>query len=255
VVVTFGIFALSWPLVRHRARELLYAAAPIALMLVLSTAYLGFNSGRLGFISHNGSFNLVFGRCHNYKASWTTPGGNGAFLPAGLLQVHRRGEAAAKRGEEYWLQLDPAITPDLKLTSRPGEPGPLLGLVWDCVKRTGPLRQARYSATNVLMLWNGNLQFPAWAAEPASRDAERWFRTLDQVLFQVPFLLGLAFVVGRDPGRRVVAGNGVALVLTSALYFGEIRMRLPYMGLVMLLSFELLADAARAARARMPRGR
>lgn len=243
VVLTFAVFASMWPTLRARARELAYAVVPIAVMLALSTGYLAYNSGRPGFISHNGSFNLVFGRCHNYKLSWNTRGGQGAFFPAGLFAVHRREEAAGKRGESYWLALDPAISPEITLTTRPGEPGPLLDVVKDCLARTGPVRQARYSVVNVLMLWNGNAQFPS-AGPWWSRTLEYTWRTVDQVVFQVPFFFALAYLAGRNREMRVIAANGAAMVLTAGLYFGEIRMRLPYASLVALLSLELLADLA-----------
>lgn len=241
VVLTLAVIGLA--VVRERPRTLVHALAPIVLMLGLSSAYLAYNSGSPGFIAHNGSFNLVFGRCHNYQLTWKTKGGSGGFQPGGLLQVHRREEAAQKRGETYWLALDPAKEASLHVTSRPGDPGAMLDLVEECVRETGPVRQIQYSVTNVLMLWNGNVQFPSWGQD-WSRQLDGMWRTIDQVLFQAPLLFALGFLAGPNRGLRVVAANAAALLLTAAVYFGEIRMRLPYAGLIVLLSFEVLAAAA-----------
>ena len=58
---------------KARLKHLVFAAIPIAGVLVFSSARLYHHTGRYGLISENGRFNSLFGRCHNKKAQATPP--------------------------------------------------------------------------------------------------------------------------------------------------------------------------------------
>ncbi|MBX2798999.1 MAG: hypothetical protein KTR31_15090 [Myxococcales bacterium] len=240
--------------VRKQAwRQAPLAALPVLGMLAFSSTYLHYNSGRWGIVSHNSALNLVIGRCHNHVVEWRSNRGRGRFAPVGMTQVFGAEKKALRQGEWPLIPLDPALDRVLVMRGTPGNrPEVLRGWVWQCIRTTGVWRQLKYSASHVVMLWHQTRQFPNSRA-PWSVRLERGWRIADRVLFEVPFFLAMGLMASRRLGMRIVVANGLALLLTAAIFFGEVRFRLPYMALIALMALEVWGLAGQTLWTRLRR--
>ena len=257
ILMSIVVFGVVWLLLRRhtraRLKHLVFAAIPIAGVLLFSSARLYYHTGgRFGLVSENGRFNQLFGRCHNKKAVATPaePGrGRIRFGPPPLIQLEKR----AKTAPNSWVQLDPALGPELAYTGYIADAEPLNDLMRKCIAKTGWLGQLKYAAVNVLMLSGYNTPWPDSGRDMWRRQANLW-QTFYTAVFTAPALL-MAFTCFM---RRTVTRHGMlslhiwALIVTAAIYFGDTRLRAPYDPMLILLAIEayIFAGAAIGGRVR-----
>lgn len=243
-VALVGLFWLVWRrrLPKLRFVHLLLAAVPLCIVLALSSALLHHNTGRLGLVSENGSFNLVFGRCHASKIR-TTPDKKGHgrvhFRPPSFLQVKNLENEAKKKGKEPRVALEPAIDDELVYPGYIGDKDKHMEYVRECVRRTGIWGQIEYGYVNASLLWRHNVPWPD-SGRNQWRSVSRWWTNLHRYTLAIPALLGL-LVLGwrRTVKQGLLAVHLLALLVVSAIYFGEIRIRTPYDYIIMALAFEV----------------
>jgi hypothetical protein len=251
LLVSAALLGLFWLLWRKRLPKLRFvhlaaAGVPVALVLALSAALLHHNTGRLGLVSENGSFNLVFGRCHANKIR-TTPDGKGHgrvhFQPPSFLQVKNHEREAKKKGVAPKIALEPAIADELVYPGYIGDKDKHMEYVRECVRRTGLWGQLEYGWVNASLLWWHNVPWPD-SGRAQWRPVSAWWTKVHRNVLMVPALLGLV-VLGwrRTVAQGLLAVHLVALLLVSAIYFGEIRIRTPYDFVIMALAFEVYALA------------
>ena len=242
ILMSIAVFGLVWLLFRKhtqaRLKHLVFAAIPIAAVLVFSSARLYHHTGRFGLVSENGHFNQLFGRCHNKKAAATPvePGrGRIRFGPPPLIQLEKR----AKTAPDSWVQLDPALGAELSYKGYIADAAPLNELMRKCIEKTGYLGQLKYAAVNVVMLVAYNTPWPDSGRDLWRRQAGVW-QVVYAVVVTAPALV-MAFTCFR---RRSVTRHGMlalhvwALIITAAIYFGDTRLRAPYDPMLILLALE-----------------
>lgn len=249
ILLSIALFGVAWLVYRKvmpkvRWRHLVYAGVPLALVLGFSAARMYHHTGRLGLVSENGKFNMLFGRCHNKKAGSvpTQPGrGKIRFGPPPLLQLDKR----AKTHPHSWVQLDPAIGADLEYRGYISDAKPLNDLMAKCIKKTGLLGQAKYAVINVLLLTAYNTPWPD-SGRNLWRGRAAWWQSLYTSFLAVPIALSVVTVFS----RRTIARHGllalhvIAIVITAALYFGDTRLRAPYDPILILLAMEVYTFVA-----------
>jgi hypothetical protein len=225
------------------------AGIPIVLCLAVSSILLHHNTGRRGLVSENGSFNLVFGRCHNSKIE-SLPDGEGHgklhFRPPEFLQIKNHEKQQAKDRLPPEISLDPAIEDTLSYRGYIGDRKIHMDYVKECIRRTGWTKQLAYAWTNVQLLWLHNVPWPDSSRPTTWRLPARWWTYQHRVWLAIPALLGLCwiFVPGRRNAKRaVMAVNLLALLLLSAMIFGGTRHRVPYDFILIFLAFETYAVA------------
>lgn len=249
ILMSIALFGVAWlvfrkqmPLVRWR--HLVYAGIPLALVLGFSAARMHHHTGRVGLVSENGKFNQLFGRCHNKKATATPkqPGrGKIRFGPPPLIQLERR----AKTAPRSWVQLEPALGPELDYRGYIADAEALDALMAKCIRKTGFLGQAKYAIVNMLLLAGYNTPWP-----DSGRDLWRpravWWQSLHTTFLTLPIVLGISTLFMRRTIARhgLIAIHVVAIMITAAIYFGDTRLRAPYDPLLLLLSIEVYAFVA-----------
>lgn len=244
-------------------------AAPIALVLVASAVRFHALTGEVGFISSNGAMNLVFGRCHNYVLDVELPGFRMVFAPAamGALRAHEvahpgspirldaahvepppRGKGAVQR----------AIASRAPASRAPAAPSPLVvhahlhdeealrAVAADCVKKTGIVRQIRYSLTHVVMLWHTNELWPDGDTPRWGGRVREWSWIHNRLILPAAAAALLAGLARRRRGHVYLALPLAALVATAMIYFGDTRFRVPHDGILIALAADGYARAAKA---------
>jgi hypothetical protein len=211
-------------------------------------------------VSENGSFNLVFGRCHASKIR-TTPDGEGHgrvhFRPPSFLQVKNHENDAKKKGIAPRVALEPALEDELVYAGYIGDKDKHMEYVRECVRRTGLWGQLEYGWVNASLLWWHNVPWPD-SGRAQWRPVSTWWTKAHRNVLAIPALLGLVVLGWRRTVKQgLLAVHLLALLVVSAIYFGEIRIRTPYDYVIMALAFEvyavglwLLWRAARRAWAR-----
>lgn len=233
-----------------RLVHLIEAFVPVGIGLMLCSQLMLHNTGRRGIISENGSFNLVFGRCHNSKIQ-SMPDGNGHgrvhFRPPPFLQLNntqRKKEAAHKKPA---MILDPALDDTLSYRGYIGDREQHMKFVRTCVAKTGWWGQAKYSYTNVMLLWRHNIPWPD-SGRKQWRPVTRWWTQRHREWLAVPALLGIALMFTRRTARAgFVAANVLAMVILAAIYFGGTRHRTTYDFAIMIVALEIYAYGIYAA--------
>lgn len=252
VALVFGFWLVTRKLApsvvgKLRLRHFVIAAIPIALVLAVSAIRLHHHTGRLGLISENGTFNQVFGRCHNVKitALPDRPGrSRTSFGPPPLIQLSKRDVNAP--GE--WPQLDALSEEHFFYHGYIADKEVLSGFMQQCIEAGGWRKQAEFALVHVLMLWRYNIIWPDSGKRQWQEVARRWGR-IHLWAFAVPavLMMFIVFVPHWHGNRRERAAPGklawVALHLwaafaTAALYFGDVRLRTPYDPVILLLALE-----------------
>jgi hypothetical protein len=280
-----GLFWLVWRrhLPKLRFVHLLQSAVPLVIVLALSAVLLHHNTGRTGLVSENGSFNLVFGRCHASKIS-TTPDGKGHgrvhFRPPSFLQVKNHEGESKKKRQKPRVALNPALEDELTYKGYIGDEAKHMEYVRQCIQETGPWRQLEYGYVNASLLWRHNIPWPD-SGRSQWRPVSRSWTNIHRDAVMIPALLGLLAlmllggltlllgwltrVLGwltRVPWRRLLvlqqhmlvlrqrtidqsllALHFLALLVVSAIYFGEIRIRTPYDYLIIAMALEVYSLA------------
>ncbi len=248
LLVSAAVLGLYW-IVRRKALpkirliHLLQSFVPVLAMLILSSALVRHNTGRFGLVSENGSFNLVFGRCHNSKIR-STPDGKGHgrvhFRPPSFLQVKNHEARSKKKGIPPRVALNPALKDELTYPGYIGDRERHMDYVRQCIDKTGLGGQLAYSVTNASLLWRHNVPWPD-SGRSQWRSVSRWWTRAHRNVLAVPALIGL-LVLGW--GRRriklaLVAVHMLAMIVVAAIFFGSIRVRTPYDYIIMILAFEV----------------
>lgn len=217
------------------------AALPLVLVLGFSAGRMRYHTGHLGLVSTNGAFNYALGRCHAHTLSATrTP--RSAFQPPGFLRLWRFRE---KSGVDPFPPLDPAFGPELTFDGQLWDEEPARGLAKRCVAETGPLRQARYSLSHIVLLWAYNVPWP-------STGPVAMVSSFAHALLLLPGLLvALVRSLRKEHALALTASVHVfALLAVAMAFFGEARLRLPYDGIIVMLAVWVYADWLARLRAR-----
>ena len=253
MLLSVAFIGLYW-ILRRKAmpkltiRHLLVGFIPIAIMLAFSAWLLHHNTGRRGLVSENGSFNLVFGRCHNEKIQ-SMPDGEGHgrvhFRPPEFLQINANMRRKIKEGEEPAITLDPALTDTLTYRGYIGDKEKHMEYIRQCIEITGWTGQLEYSWTNFIVLWRHNIPWPD-SGRAQWRNITRWWTQQYRNVFWIPSLLGMLtlFMRRRWIRQAMVSVNLLALLVTAAIFFGGIRHRTPYDYLFIFLACEAYAYVA-----------
>jgi hypothetical protein len=209
-------------------------AVPIVILVGLSVARYHYHTGRLGFVSGNSPLNYAFGRCHALTIEARTPNYFASFgpPPMGFLDWRQ------KHHPDSFIRLDPALKTKLAVQGTMWTPEPFAELARKCVETTGFVRQIRYAIVHVVMLWGFNNVWPDSGKDPY-RHVMFAAVTLHNAFLLPPFLVMLVASFRRRFVRHaLLAVHLVALVFVSMIYFGDVRYRVPYDGLVIALSLE-----------------
>jgi hypothetical protein len=239
-----GVFP---PLPRARLAAVL---APVLVVLALSAARFHHHTGRFGFVSANSGLNLAFGRCHAAFIE-TRARGHGALFgppPLGFLA------AREKKNPRTFARLDAALEEKLVVAKPMWEESQFHALAMRCVETTGLVRQIRYSAVHLLLLFGYNNVWP-----DSGTDDYRTFmrRALDvfDTLFLPPLFVALALSLRRRLARHALLAAFVfGLAIVAVIYFGDVRYRVPYDGIVIVLGLSAIPRFVGWARARLGSG-
>ncbi|MEM9458811.1 MAG: phospholipid carrier-dependent glycosyltransferase [Myxococcota bacterium] len=252
ILVSAAFLGLFWiarrkALPKIRLTHLLQSFVPVLILLAASTALLRHNTGRLGLVSENGTFNLVFGRCHNSKIR-STPDGKGHgrvhFRPPSFLQVRNHEARSKKKGVPPRVALNAALEDELVYAGYIGDGPRHMQYVRECMRRTGWVGQLEYSVLNATLLWRHNVPWPD-SGRTQWRSISRWWTRRHRDLLAVPALIGLlTLVLGRRTVRQgLLAVHLLASLLVAAVFFGSIRVRTPYDFIILTLALEVYAFA------------
>ena len=227
--------------------HLLVGFLPVVLSLGLSAALLKHNTGRSGLVSENGSFNLVFGRCHNSKIQ-SRPDGKGHgrvhFRPPPFLQLNNLENKLKKERKYPPVRLNPAMGDVITYRGYIGDGEQHMKFVRECIEKTGWVGQLEYTYTNVILLWRYNIPWPD-SGRKQWRDITRWWTALHWQVIAIPSLLGLVFLCFRRTAKMgFMAANTVAMLLVAGIYFGGTRHRETNDYVNILMAVEVYAWAA-----------
>jgi hypothetical protein len=230
---------------RLRLRTLVPAlVVPFALVAAVSAARMHFHTGKVGFVSNNGPLNFAFGRCHALTISAHAADRKGAYSAPSLGALARR-EAAHP---DSFLRLDPARETKIDFEGYLWDARPLRSIAADCVRQTGPLRQARYALTHLWLLWFYNTTWPDQNFA-RYRDAMNVAQALHDVFVLPAALAAVALSFWRRRARALLLSLHVlALMAVAVVYFGDTRLRVPYDGILVTLAATSYASAASAIR-------
>lgn len=247
----------------------------VPLLVLVSVASIRFyaHTQRLGLVSDNSSINLVFGRCHN-KGIYARPDGTGhgtvRFSPPPLIQLEihsaRRPDALITTSSIWADYPEPvAEVPGFAIDElgcerrkcyQPGSEIEYRGYIGDgeihrkivraCIERGGLRRQAYFTLSHWVMLWQHNMMWPD-QANPRPRSTvqrETWrhrqlvWANVHRVVLMIPALLGLGFVFAprRWPKQALVALNLWALLIVAGIWLGGVRFRMPYDPIITMLA-------------------
>ncbi len=244
VLISLPFFALAYARAgsaRLDVRAITAVLAPLVIVGTLSAVRVHHHVGRYGFVSTNGAFNFAIGRCHCQSLSAQKTRGSrfevGAFRQLAKLEDNP--------SAIHVLPLDAARGRELAVDSELWDERASRELALSCMKETGPLRQLRYSATHLVLLFAANLPFPTKGVG-ANIGA-------GLALLLVPgAFVGLFRSLSRERARlAIVSANVLALFVTAFVFFGEARMRVPYDAFFALLALPVYAEwTARLRRRR-----
>lgn len=255
ILISVAFLGIYW-IVRRKALpairvvHVLQAAIPFGIVLALAMTHLHYHTGRLGMFAENGSFNLVFGRCHNRIVESLPDGTHGKvhFQPPPLLQVGNAMNRARKAGKAPEVDLDPAFEEKFSYRGYIGDREQHMAHIARCIEKTGLLRQLGYSWINVNMMWRFNNPWPDAGAPGPWNSAGRWWMARHREWLAIPSLLGLVFLgLPRRCGTvklGLIAVNLLAILTLSAVFFGDPRLRAPYDFVIITLAFEVYATGA-----------
>lgn len=215
------------------------AAAPLALLLALSSYRLHAQVGVWGLVSTNGPLNFVFGRCHNTGLDAVSASARGFFGPpplGALLQYQ-------KEHKDALFTLDPALGETLTIQGNMWDAAPNYALAARCVRKTGYFRQIKYAVTHVVLLWGYNAIWPDQGQKPRWREPMMSSLAAHNTFILPGAAVALLLSLRRRRARALLVAIQVwSLIFTSMLYFGDTRYRAPYDGLLILLAMTTYLD-------------
>ena len=222
---------------------------PVLVVLAISAARFHHHTGGLGLISANGPLNFAFGRCHAVDIEARTRGYFASFGPPPMGYLASRD----KKYPDAFVRLDPALGTKLTVQGTLWNPGPFYTLARRCVTTTGLGRQARYAVSHVVMLWGYNIVWPDAGTEDYRRPMRRAL-DLHNALLLPPMLVAFVASFRRHHARHaLLAAHLVALALVAMVYFGDVRYRVPYDGIVIALALTGIPRMLGWVRSMLPR--
>jgi hypothetical protein len=248
----YGLHALARRRAWHglRPRVIVPAiAAPLAVVLVVSAWRTHFHTGKYGFIAGNGPLNYAFGRCHATSISAVAPDRRSGYSPPSLGALAARDASAPGS----FVGLDPAREKSITVAGHIWEAEPFDTLAADCVRRTGPVRQARYAAVHLVLLWFYDTMWPD-AGQPGFGPAMAFAQGVHDIAVLPAAMAAVAGAFRRRRARTMLlALHLLALMGVAMIYFGDTRLRAPYDGILIVLAATTYAAVPRELRRRRPR--
>jgi hypothetical protein len=263
VMLSVAFVGLFWLVARRHlprltVRHFAIAMIPVLAIMAFSSWRLHHHTGRYGLISENGSFNRVFGRCHNNKivALPDQPGrSRTSFGPPPFIQLAHRQEVLP----DQWPRLDPALELEFEYRGYIGDAEIHRAYIQRCIEATGWRGQVDYALVHVALLVRYNVMWPD-SGRPQWRALARAWNGWFHHLFAIPALFALITIARprSHPRLALVSLHAVAVVVLAVLYFGDVRFRAPYDPIIMLMALEVhaivLAWLLRGARRLRNRG-
>ena len=221
-------------------------ALPFILCITFGIIKARIHTGHYGFLSTNGQYNLVFGRCHcnTYSIEPTKEGeiafANNSSIP--LLFLYGKQLDNEKNSFEPSAKLLPAAGVKIIYQGDLRDVAHHLEVSKQCMQQTGVLKQIYYSLINVSFLW----RFVLWPANEIPSVTipvilnlwNTWFT----FYFMIGSFLGLSFLFTMKREHlnlNLLAINYLNLIIVSALVFGELRLRIPYDFNIIILALEV----------------
>lgn len=246
IMLSVALVGLFWIVARRHLPKLrlphfAIAIIPVLAIMVFSAWRLHHHTGRHGLISENGSFNQVFGRCHNTTIvahpdqPWR---GRTSFGPPPLIQLAHRQSALP----DAWPGLDPALGLEFEYTGYIGDEEIHRDYIRRCVEATGWRGQLQYGVVNAVLLVRYNVMWPD-SGRPHWRNVARRWGLWHWRVIALPALVGL-FAVFRPRTRArlaLVSLHAWSLVILAVSYFGDVRFRAPYDPFIALMALEVYA--------------
>ena len=287
--VFFLLLALAWAYERLRfksaafrldRRQLIWLLAPLLVVLAISMVRVRVHTGRFGGVAENGQMNLTAGRCHNIVTrSWSSEADLASSLATGYPPPDRRislpgFRALGREGPDHPLALRPALGGEaIDLVGYIGDPEVHREIRRRCYAATGIGGQIHYTITNVALSW--------FVARPWPESSDQWAPELLPVAVRgrqiaaavAPLsLLGMFLVLvgwargspgpargspgpARGRSRDQLGGGAVcalqflSLLIVTAVFFGDPRLRVPYDPYALILALvpvSLLVSRLRA---------
>lgn len=222
----------EWP--GFRGGHWFRLAIPIAFVAAFSVARFHYHTGRWGFISGNGELNYAFGRCHAMTIESRAPFYFASFSPPPMGYLEYR----EKRDPDSFVRLDSALQKKIMLRGTLWTPDTFADLTRKCVETTGYARQMRYALIHVIMLWGFNNAWPD-SADDFYRYVMLAAGALHNIFFLLPMSMMFFASFRRAFSRHALLGVHIAaLVIIAMLYFGDVRFRVPYDGLMIVLGLD-----------------
>jgi hypothetical protein len=262
LAAVFFLVVSRWRSLPVRPRHLVAVGVPLAAVFAFSLGRFWFHTGYLGGIAENANMNFTAGRCHNIVTqAFATEADLERSNRAGSTRDGRRVALPGFRTllesypAEHPLALRPALGSDtVKFVGYIGDPRIHDEIQQRCLAATGTLEQLRYAVVNVMLSWFVARPWPEmerdrqWFLPPA--DA---FRRLFQVVFWLPSLVGIGWalrVARRRPELLLPAFQLLSMMVTAALFFGDIRLRTPYDPYAFILALQVCAAGSDRLRER-----
>ena len=240
-VLVFVVWLVNVRRLKHvRVLHLVVIAIPLLSMLSFSLWRFEKHTGQWAGVAETANMNLTAGRCHNivtqaFRNSWQlrrserrrkTNDGRRVSLP-GFRQLSRAVPPS------HPLALRPAMRSEtIRFVGYIGDAEIHKGIREECYRRTGVVEQARYSVVNMMLLWFVGHQWPE-----NEKGRKIFFppivayKHIYQVLFWLPSTLGMFWGLAwirRRPSMAIVAAQLLASMVIAAIFFGTIRIRIPY---------------------------
>lgn len=221
-----------WP--KWRLGHWFRVAIPLVLVLGISAARFHWHTGRWGLISGNSALNYAFGRCHALTIEARAPHYFASFSPPPMGYLDSR----QKHHPDSFIRLDPALGTKHLLRGTMWTPETFEDLTRRCLEKTGVARQVRYALNHIIMIWGFNNGWPDSAEAPW-----RFFMLASVILHNIVFMPSVVIAMfvafqGRFSRHALLAFHLWALVLIAVVYFGDVRYRIPYDGLVIVLALD-----------------
>jgi hypothetical protein len=273
VGIFLALACLAWLIQRRRfpmvtPKKVALVAAPVLVVVLFSAWRFAGHTGHWGGVAENANMNLTAGRCHNVVTQAFT-------RDSDKLQSDQRGDTSDGRRislpgfrllselpDSHPFALRPALEHEsIKLVGYIGDADVHRAIRKRCYAATGLTGQLRYTMVNVSLLWFFSHQWPEVSEAETSRTFFHGtviYRGLYQWLVWLPSLIGMGWALRhtwRRDGDLAVGLLGLQILVSlgvAAVFFGTIRLRLPYDPYAIILALGVWGHLARRVRARKP---
>lgn len=146
-----------------------------SLCILLASTKFFIHSNKLGLISENFSYNLVFGRCHNVYLYAS----NDYFFSPAMKYLNTVNDT--------FIKLDPALDITIKYEGKLNDTKKHFDLISQCINKTGWIKQIHYSIINMLLLW----LTPLWMLGKTLSWLDSLWSTFFIFYFMIPSFISL----------------------------------------------------------------